>query len=200
MAGTGVQLSEAGDPLRTYSADEQARLTRNLLSLEEAVERGEFSNRRVDCRLIEELHSGLFAGVRDHGGKMRARGWGQEHLAFGPIRSAHRNDVNKEMTRLCESGEAAARLLCDAKAAPYFEGDAIAFAVRWHADMIRIHPFEDGNGRTGRLMMGVLLVRLGLRVVPVSAPKQEYFDVMNHYHLSRDPRRLVDLFIRLYPI
>lgn len=31
-----------------------------------------------------------------------------------------------------------------------------------HAEFARIHPFRDGNGRTGRLVLNLLLVRRGL--------------------------------------
>lgn len=34
--------------------------------------------------------------------------------------------------------------------------------ARLHAEFERIHPFLDGNGRTGRLVMNLLLVRLGM--------------------------------------
>ena len=31
-----------------------------------------------------------------------------------------------------------------------------------HNDFERVHPYLDGNGRTGRLLLNLLLVRLGL--------------------------------------
>jgi Fic family protein len=42
-----------------------------------------------------------------------------------------------------------------------------------HADIIKVHPFEDGNGRTSRLVASWILVELGLRPIPVEAVKQE---------------------------
>jgi Fic family protein len=77
---------------------------------------------------------------------------------------------------------------------------ALELATVIHAEIIRVHPFEDGNGRTSRLCASHLLVALGLHPVPVEAVKQEYTGALNHYFVSKDSGPLVDLFVRLYPV
>ena len=42
------------------------------------------------------------------------------------------------------------------------ETDAVPRGLaRLHNEFERIHPFIDGNGRTGRLILNLVLVRLG---------------------------------------
>lgn len=44
---------------------------------------------------------------------------------------------------------------------PSASGHVIEAVARAHADFEQVHPFLDGNGRTGRLLTNLLLVRLG---------------------------------------
>ena len=148
---------------------------------------------------MKELHRALFDGVRGHAGRMRESGFGSERLVFGPNRSSHRDAVRRELEALSARVERELRALGDGSAEDY-ELRAIRLAVRAHADIVRIHPFEDGNGRTGRLCAGHLLVRLGLRPVAIEAVKQEYTEALNHYYEARDIEPLVDLYLRLYTI
>ena len=62
---------------------------------------------------------------------------------------------------------------------------------------MEIHPFVDGNGRVSRLLLAFVLVRLGLRPVPIEVPKQEYYAVMNHFFDRGDFQPLLDLYLRL---
>lgn len=69
-----------------------------------------------------------------------------------------------------------------------------------HAQFQTIHPFTDGNGRTGRALVQVLLHRLGLTksvMVPVSAgllrSTKKYFDALNAYR-SGDPLPIIQVF------
>ena len=48
-----------------------------------------------------------------------------------------------------------------------------------HFRLVRIHPFADGNGRTARLLMNLLLVRAGYRPIAVRpVDRSEYLDAL----------------------
>lgn len=63
--------------------------------------------------------------------------------------------------------------------------------------MIRIHPFEDGNGRSSRALLNAILVRQDLVPIAVDALKDEYIAALNHYLRAGQIQPLLDLFIRL---
>ncbi|MEG4576838.1 Fic family protein [Microcoleus sp. N3A4] len=44
----------------------------------------------------------------------------------------------------------------------------LEFAAEAHLRLVSIHPFRDGNGRTGRLLMNLLLLRAGYSIVIIS--------------------------------
>ncbi len=44
----------------------------------------------------------------------------------------------------------------------------VAYASEAHYRFVSIHPFADGNGRTGRLMMNLLLLKAGFPIVSIS--------------------------------
>ncbi|MBE9078524.1 Fic family protein [Romeria aff. gracilis LEGE 07310] len=44
----------------------------------------------------------------------------------------------------------------------------IEYAAEAHYRLVSIHPFRDGNGRTGRLLMNLLLLRAGFPIVVIS--------------------------------
>jgi prophage maintenance system killer protein len=88
------------------------------------------------------------------------------------------------------------RCLANPDASNYEEA-CLTTAAKVHADLIRVHPFEDGNGRSTRLFMCSVLIKLGMLPIEVEVPRKEYLDCLNHYFSQRDLRLLVDLCLRL---
>jgi fido (protein-threonine AMPylation protein) len=186
------------DPLRRYTPEEQRILTDQLLAITTALHAGELRHRSLNLSLLRDLHAGLFQGIRGHAGRIRDRGYGTERLTFGPHRSSHRDKVREELEALFRQADARMSALNPGDEA--FELEAVRLAVWTHAEIIRVHPFEDGNGRTSRLCAGHQLVRLGLRPVAMEAVKQEYTEALNRYYERGDLEPLVDLYVSLYPI
>lgn len=61
----------------------------------------------------------------------------------------------------------------------------IELAALFHYRYIRIHPFEDGNGRIARLMVNFILSRHGLPMIVVrSRKKQEYLEALHQADLN----------------
>jgi len=186
------------DPLRTYSAEEQAQLTANLSRLLEKVHAGSYSSEAMDIALLEDLHRSIFGGVREHAGRRRAPGRGSEYVVFGPHRSFPHAQVEPALDKVFEDAKKSLRSLADNLDHADYDFAAIRLAAWVHAEVIRIHPFEDGNGRTARALMSLILVRTGMRPIAIESPKQEYLACLNQYYSAGDLDPFLDLCIRLY--
>ena len=67
------------------------------------------------------------------------------------------------------------------------ELNSIELAAWTHAEFVRIHPFEDGNGRTSRMIMNYQLMAHGF--LPVSIAKEnrlEYFEALETYAIEQN--------------
>lgn len=71
---------------------------------------------------------------------------------------------------------------------PYkYPGNAIELAAWTHAEFVKIHPFEDGNGRTSRLIMNYQLMANGFLPVSIAAKDRiSYFETLERYAIDGD--------------
>ncbi len=66
--------------------------------------------------------------------------------------------------------------------------------ARFHLDFEGIHPFIDGNGRTGRLILNLALIRNGYPPINVKfADRKRYYDAFDVYYRDNDPSKMVNL-------
>ena len=66
--------------------------------------------------------------------------------------------------------------------------------ARFHLEFEGIHPFIDGNGRTGRLIMNLDLIREGYPPINVKfTDRRKYYDAFDAYYRDNDAGAMIDL-------
>jgi Fic family protein len=61
----------------------------------------------------------------------------------------------------------------------------ISAAAEFHLRFEGIHPFIDGNGRTGRLILNFELIKAGFLPVNIKfADREKYYDCFDSFHAS----------------
>lgn len=72
--------------------------------------------------------------------------------------------------------------------------NAIERIARFHLEFEGIHPFIDGNGRTGRLIFNLDLIRNGYPPINVKfADRKRYYDAFDAYYRDNDATLMINL-------
>ena len=132
--------------------------------------------------MIKQFHYELKSGVFED----RANGYAigdykQRPNMIGMYQTVKPENIAQEMYLLME----------------WYDGQAINISVlaEFHARYESIHPFQDGNGRTGRLILFRECLKNG--VVPVvieDANRNEYLEALKEYREEKSLDKLITLF------
>lgn len=132
--------------------------------------------------LIKKFHYELKSGVfEDRANGYAIGGYKQRPNMIGMYQTVRPEDVAQEMYLLMD----------------WYDGQAINISVlaEFHARYESIHPFQDGNGRTGRLILFRECLKNG--VVPVvieDANRNEYLEALKEYREEKSLDKLITLF------
>lgn len=66
--------------------------------------------------------------------------------------------------------------------------------ARFHLEFEGIHPFIDGNGRTGRLLMNLELIKCGYPPINVKfADRKRYYDAFDAFYRDGDASKMIEM-------
>jgi len=127
----------------------------------------------IDERTIREVHRLIIQGADD------------DHCPPGVLRKRDQNvTFGIPKHRGAEGGEACERAfkeLCRALSQEFKAHDLLIQALALHYHFVAMHPFLDGNGRTGRALEAMMLQKCGLKDTLFIAMSNYYYEEKGRY-------------------
>ena len=75
--------------------------------------------------------------------------------------------------------------------------DIVTKLARFHIEFEDIHPFIDGNGRTGRLLINLELMKAGYPPIDIKfSDRLRYYEAFDKYHMKHNISAMADMFAR----
>ena len=156
----GGSLARKVNVGEVYEAKNLAKLTESIL---------EKNKSRINIKLILSLHKTLLTNIDDNiAGRFRV---GKEWVRVGNHLGAKPQYVPTLMQELVD----------------YYNQNKISYFLdavsHFHAEFETIHPFVDGNGRMGRVLINLQLINLGFPpiIIQNKSKHTEYYPLFTQY-------------------
>lgn len=136
----------------------------------------------LSLRVVEDFHRAMFGGVfPEFAGRLR--GPAPRYLPVNVHFGRFRGEAYERVPDACDAviGRVAGllRQLDDLRPTldqDAFEHEALKVAAYVHCELVRIHPFRNGNGRVARTCINYVAARYGLLPLTLERPRGAYLD------------------------
>ncbi len=166
------------DIAETYGVNEAVRFIRK-------------TKEHISIDLIKKIHKIVFKNSKSFAGKLRKRG---EEVV---VTDGHGNIVHEgaPQTRITHLLKELVEWY-DKNKAKY---PALILGAIVHNQFENIHPFADGNGRVGRIILNNILIKHRLPPINIDIKNRlEYYASLKAYELNQDLKPTIDLYMKEY--
>lgn len=193
IEGSTVAAKEVKNILegREWPRDASKEDISETYGVAEAVSHIRKTSEHLSIGLIQILHKFVFANSKPFAGKLRSRGIevvirdGRGNVVHRGAPSSQTASLIKELVRWYDRNQSAYH--------------PIILAAVVHNQFESIHPFQDGNGRVGRLLLNNILLKHGLPPVNIELKNRaEYYQSLQEYENKGNLRPTVDLILKEY--
>lgn len=145
----------------------------------------------ISIQLIKELHWIVFKNSKHFAGEFRSEGV-EVAVVDGRGNVVHRGAPQRQVLPLL-------RELAGWYDKNKMKYHPILLAAVVHNQFENIHPFQDGNGRVGRLLLNNVLIKHGLPPVNIELKhRDEYYRTIREYEFKGDIRPAIELILKEY--
>jgi len=137
--------------------------------------REKIKEKELDRDLLLFLHQMLISGINDDiSGRFRQKG---EYVRVGTHIAPSPEHIDRMIESLFDNYNES------------LEGFMIDKIFKFHLDFETIHPFNDGNGRIGRVIINYQLQRLGFPVIIIrDRDKKNYYEAFRNYNNNQNEK------------
>lgn len=193
IEGSSVTFTEVKDILekQEWPKEKEKWEISETYGVKDAIQLIRSTKEHLSLELIKELHKACFRNSRSFAGKFREKGQ-EVAVVDGRGRIIHKGAPSGMIVKLLK--ELVSWYSKDRRKYP-----AIVLAVVVHNQFETIHPFADGNGRVGRLLLNNILLKHNKPPVNIELKnRREYYAALGEYQENGNIRPMIKLILKEY--
>ena len=193
IEGSFVEVKEVKDILQNkgWPEDKSKEDIAETYGVAEAVDYIRTTDEHISLKLIKKLHQIVFKNSKPFAGNFRAKGVEVVVAdAYGNV--VHRGAPSQQIEPLLKE---LVRWYNQNKT----ECQPLVLAVVVHNQFEVIHPFQDGNGRVGRLLLNNILLKHNLPPLNIELKNRtQYYAALQAYEKDNNIRPTLELMLKEY--
>ncbi|MFH1587274.1 MAG: Fic family protein [Candidatus Diapherotrites archaeon] len=193
IEGSELSKNEVRDILEKdkWPKDKDKEDISEAYGMQEAIEYIRKTKGHISIELMEKTHEIIFRNSKEFAGKLRAKGT-EVIVRDGLGNVVHEGAPSEKVRALLKN-----LIVWYEKYKNKYPPILLASVV--HNQFENIHPFEDGNGRVGRLLLNNILLKHNLPPVNISLKRRRrYYQALTEYENNHDIRPTIELILDEY--